>query len=99
MEGGKAEIPSWQKGSWHESPDGNLGLQEWEHLTGQPYQEKVPVKGQYTMESTVLEMRDHVLADSPAGLIVNQSVVIMKDGLPRYPDGLSKDWRWGGSRA
>lgn len=36
-----------------------------------------------------------VLADGPAGLNVNQSVVIMKDGSPRYPDGLPEDWRWG----
>ena len=36
-----------------------------------------------------------VLADGPAGLNVNQSVVIMKDGTPRYPDGLPEDWKWG----
>ena len=36
-----------------------------------------------------------VLADGPAGLNVNQSVVIMKDGSPRYPDGLPEDWKWG----
>ena len=36
-----------------------------------------------------------VLSDGPAGLNVNQSVVIMKDGTPRYPDGLPADWKWG----
>lgn len=36
-----------------------------------------------------------VLCDGPAGLNVNQSVVIMNDGSPRYPDGLPEDWRWG----
>ncbi|MBQ6812727.1 MAG: fibronectin type III-like domain-contianing protein [Agathobacter sp.] len=36
-----------------------------------------------------------VLSDGPAGLNVNQSVVIMKDGTPRYPDGLPEDWKWG----
>ena len=36
-----------------------------------------------------------VLADGPAGLNVNQSVVIMSDGTPRYPDGLPADWKWG----
>lgn len=36
-----------------------------------------------------------VLADGPAGLNVNQSVVVMKDGTPRYPDGLPEDWKWG----
>lgn len=61
VEGIEAEIPAWQKGSWYEAPAGNPGLKEWEHLTGQPYQEKMPVKGQYTMENTVLEMKDHSL--------------------------------------
>lgn len=36
-----------------------------------------------------------VLSDGPAGLNVNQSVVIMKDGTPRYSDGLPEDWKWG----
>ncbi len=36
-----------------------------------------------------------VLSDGPAGLNVNQSVVIMKDGSPRYPDGLPAEWKWG----
>lgn len=36
-----------------------------------------------------------VLADGPAGLNVNQSVAIMRDGTPRYPDGLPGDWQWG----
>lgn len=36
-----------------------------------------------------------VFADGPAGLNVAQSTVIMKDGTPRYPDGLPDDWKWG----
>ena len=36
-----------------------------------------------------------VMADGPAGLNVTQSVAIMKDGTPRYPDGLPADWKWG----
>ncbi len=36
-----------------------------------------------------------VLADGPAGLNVNQSTTVMRDGTPRYPDGLPKDWQWG----
>ena len=36
-----------------------------------------------------------VLSDGPAGLNVNQSTVVMKDGTPRYPEGLPQDWRWG----
>lgn len=36
-----------------------------------------------------------VMADGPAGINVNQSSVVMKDGTPRFPDGLPEDWRWG----
>jgi len=36
-----------------------------------------------------------VLSDGPAGLNVNQSVTVMPDGTPRYPDGLPEDWQWG----
>lgn len=36
-----------------------------------------------------------VLADGPAGLNVNQAIVVMPDGTPRYPEGLPEDWRWG----
>ncbi len=36
-----------------------------------------------------------VLADGPAGLNVNQSTLVMRDGSPRYPDGLPQDWQWG----
>lgn len=36
-----------------------------------------------------------VLADGPAGLNVNQATTVMRDGAPRYPDGLPADWQWG----
>jgi len=36
-----------------------------------------------------------VLSDGPAGLNVNQAIVVMPDGTPRYPEGLPEDWQWG----
>lgn len=36
-----------------------------------------------------------VFSDGPAGLNVSQATVILKDGTPRYPDGLPEDWKWG----
>lgn len=36
-----------------------------------------------------------VLSDGPAGINVNQAIVMMRDGTPRYPDGLPTDWQWG----
>ena len=61
VEGRSVEIPLWQKGSWYESPAGNPGFQDWEKLMGYAYKEKLPVKGQYTIENSVMEMKDHSL--------------------------------------
>lgn len=36
-----------------------------------------------------------VMSDGPAGLNVNQVSAIGYEGLPRYPDGLPEDWKWG----
>lgn len=36
-----------------------------------------------------------ILADGPAGINVNPSMTIGKDGLPRYPEGLPENWKWG----
>lgn len=36
-----------------------------------------------------------ILSDGPAGLNVNQAIVIMRNGTPRYPGGLPSDWQWG----
>ncbi|MBR3780358.1 MAG: glycoside hydrolase family 3 C-terminal domain-containing protein [Clostridia bacterium] len=35
------------------------------------------------------------MADGPAGLNVNQSASLTANAIPRYPDGLPKDWNWG----
>lgn len=36
-----------------------------------------------------------VMSDGPGGLNVNQVSAIGYEGLPRYPDGLPEEWRWG----
>ena len=53
-------IPAWQAGSWYETMSGHPSREEWEKLMGHP----VPVipepkKGQFTMDSTCMEMKDH----------------------------------------
>lgn len=50
----------WQVGSWYETMEGRPSREEWEKLMGHP----VPVipeprKGQFTMDSTCMEMKDH----------------------------------------
>ena len=54
------EIAAYLSGSWYKTMDGTPSREEWEKLMGHP----VPIlpepkKGQFTMDSTCMEMRDH----------------------------------------
>ena len=58
--GEEISTPVWQAGSWYESVSGKPSREEWEKLMGHP----VPIipepkKGQFTMDSTCMEMKDH----------------------------------------
>ncbi len=53
--------PSWQAGSWYENPKGSPSQAQWETMLGRGYVETVPVKGQFTMDNSVMEMKDHSL--------------------------------------
>lgn len=58
--GEEISLPAWQAGSWYETLSGQLGREEWEKLMGHP----VPIlpepkKGEFTMDSTCMEMKDH----------------------------------------
>ena len=60
ISGDEMTIPAWQAGSWYETMEGRPSREEWERLMGHP----VPVipepkKGQFTMDSTCMEMKDH----------------------------------------
>ena len=54
--------PAWQAGSWYESLSGKPCREEWERLMGRPVPVRAePKKGQFTMDSTCLEMRERSL--------------------------------------
>jgi len=60
INGEEISTPAWQAGSWYETLSGHPSREEWEKLMGHP----VPVipepkKGQFTMDSTCMEMKDH----------------------------------------
>jgi beta-glucosidase len=61
VSGVEAPVPAWQKDSWYEHPAGEPSTEDWTKLIGFRYVEKKPVKGSYTMENTVKEMREHSL--------------------------------------
>lgn len=52
-------IPDWQKGSWYEHPKGNPTPADWEKILGRRYQEKKVQKGQFTIENSIVEMKDY----------------------------------------
>jgi len=59
VEGETVSVPDWQAGSWYETMEGSPSRSEWEHAMGHA----VPIipepkKGQFTMDSTCMEMKD-----------------------------------------
>lgn len=59
--GEKIAIPAWQEGSWYETCQGKPDQKEWEAMMGKPYTPPVLNKGQFTMDNTVMEMKDYSL--------------------------------------
>ncbi|MDR0952153.1 MAG: glycoside hydrolase family 3 C-terminal domain-containing protein [Oscillospiraceae bacterium] len=59
--GRRLPAPLWQGGSWYESCKGKPSQEEWEAMLGKKYVPSKLVKGQFTMENTVEEMREHSL--------------------------------------
>ena len=54
-------IPLWQKDSWYESCQGKPNQKDWEAMMGTPYTPVMSKKGSFTMDNTVMEMKDHSL--------------------------------------
>ena len=58
--GEEISLPVWQAGSWYETMSGYPSREEWEKLMGHPVPViSEPKKGQFTMDSTCMEMKDH----------------------------------------
>ena len=54
-------VPSWQSGSWYEHCTGRPNRKDWEAMLGRSYTPPVLKKGSFTMDNTVMEMKDHCL--------------------------------------
>ena len=52
-------IPAWQGGSWYEGCTGKPNRADWEATLGQKYTPPVLKKGSFTMDNTVMEMKDY----------------------------------------
>ena len=60
-EGESSEIPKWQSGSWYESCMGKPNQKDWEMMLGHKYNPQILQKGKFTMDNTVMEMKDYSL--------------------------------------
>ena len=54
-------VPAWQKGSWYERCTGKPNPADWERMLGHSYTPPVLKKGSFTMDNTVMEMKDDSL--------------------------------------
>ena len=54
-------IPAWQGGSWYERCTGKPNYADWEAMLGRKYTPPVLKKGSFTMDNTVMEMKDYSL--------------------------------------
>ena len=61
VDGVTLSVPDWQKGSWYETCQGAPDQAEWEAMLGREYVPPVLKKGQFTMDNTVIEMKDYSL--------------------------------------
>lgn len=61
IEGDEIIVPAWQHGSFYESCKGKPTQKEWETMIGKTYTQEKLVKGKFTMDNTVEEMKDFSL--------------------------------------
>lgn len=54
-------IPAWQVGSWYQNCAGKPSQKDWEAMLGRRYVPPVLKKGAFTMDNTVMEMKDDSL--------------------------------------
>ena len=59
--GNTLPIPAWQTDSWYERCTGKPNPVDWEAMLGRHYEPPVLKKGSFTMDNTIMEMKDHSL--------------------------------------
>lgn len=52
-------VPEWQASSWYKTMEGVPTHEEWEAMLGREFQSAPIQKGYFTMDNTVMEMKDH----------------------------------------
>ncbi len=78
--------PEWQAGSWYEACRGKTSQSQWEKVIGRPYEPEKLVKGRFTMDNTVEEMRDFSLIMKLFYWAVEKTVAKGFEGRVDYED-------------
>lgn len=83
--GEEVKIPDWQPGSWYEKPKGSPSLEQWETMFGRKYVPYTPQKGKFTMNDTVIDMKEHSLVMRALNWYVKRMMSKgAKPGTPEY---------------
>ena len=86
VSGEGVDVPAWQAGSWYESCAGKPTQADWEAMLGRPYVAPVVKKGQFTMENTVLEMKEHSLVMKLLFRVTERAIAKRHGGKIDYED-------------
>ena len=84
VEGETIEKPSWQENSFYENCEGNPTLSGWEEMSNMKYEPRGLTKGQFTLENSIEEMKDHSLAMKILYKYVEKTIAKMYDGKVDY---------------
>ena len=77
-------IPAWQPGSWYETCRGKPSQKEWEAVMGKPYTPTTREKGTFTMDNTVMEMKDTSLVMKLLFVVVERVIAKNNGGKIDY---------------
>lgn len=83
-DGEQIPAPVWQAGSWYETCQGKPSKKMWETMTGSSYTPPELIRGQFTMDNTVEEMKDFSLIMKVIYKVVEKTVAKGFDGKADY---------------
>jgi len=85
VKGEAADIPDWQPGSWYEKPCGSPSIGQWERMLGRKYVPYTPQKGKFTMNDTVMDMKESSLVMRIMYMSIKKTISkTAKPGTPEY---------------
>ena len=83
--GEHVKIPDWQPDSWYEKPNGSQSLEQWATMLGRKYVPYTPQKGKFTMNDTVIDMKEHSLVMKALHWYIKRLISKgAKPGTPEY---------------